>query len=229
MSDFNSTSSTTDLPPSVSNIIDSYVSEEKYKESVTSNKLLLTELEDTNKNYMLDCKMSYALAEKYIQKNELENISPITLSGIFISLLQVYTYEEILNDRETFVLAAGFCETNTFCYLYEYIHELINSYKYLNLPRLLVNRDIQFPSNVCGLSNSQSRYYQKLFESKITEENRILIWENFDDSSHNHYIIIYQCLIKILKLNPNVYSTIAWEKYSKEINELISYPGIRLP
>ena len=130
------------------NIIKSYIDEKEFKKTVSTDKQLIAELKNVDKDYMLDCVLSYKLSIYFIGKyggqmkyNKSFNVVRVPkdhkyniniLASIFIGLLQKYTYNDISNPKNVKLGDDLFNDGEEPKNLLEYItylyNEFINTY-----------------------------------------------------------------------------------------------------
>lgn len=134
------------IPKNIIKIIKSYINEDEYKKSITSDKQLLLELRDIEKDYTLNFILAHKLTKnfiinyknniKYIKNKDLvislgHDFDINILSGVFVALLHIYTYDELIDAKNiTDNYEFGRYEEKTqnlleyILYLYKYIYGL---------------------------------------------------------------------------------------------------------
>lgn len=205
------------IPKTLQNLIDSYENEEKYKSNINNKKLLLQELEDIDIGYMLNCKIAIDLAKKYILKYEIKNAHPNSIAGIFVSLLEKYSSEEILDAKNVKFEHRYFNDFQEASNLYEYIEFLISNFSYQKFPRYDFCPQF-YPDD------KDINYYKKIIKDNLNEEN----FDFFRETYKNDYDfvkklmnIIEICFHELCK-NGDCYDTICWTRYKKEINSSVA-------
>jgi hypothetical protein len=194
------------LPKELSNIIDTYEDEEKYKESIKNmnpkirNKLILDELENIDLDEIIQFKLARQLANNYIEsynkkyKKQKLNVDIKSLTGIFLSLLEIYSYEELLNptkiknlkddDYENLIIWSS---------LDDYINNLIFNIKILAEPN----------------------YYDEDSIFKFFHETTFKKFEDIHRKYSPHMEpseVLRDAYEQILKQNPNIKKTTSWKK-----------------
>jgi hypothetical protein len=100
------------LPNGINNIISSYEDEEKYKDQINNTnilqktKIIGEELKDIPNDEIIKFKLARQLAMNYIEKEQ-KKIDPSVLTGFFLPYLNIFTYDQLLNDYKNLEIKYG--------------------------------------------------------------------------------------------------------------------------
>jgi hypothetical protein len=149
-----------DLPQDLNNLIESYTTEEKYKDDfINSNTkakkdVLFNELKDIDMDLIINFKLAKQLAENYIQNSNKKMYNYLniqSLTGIFLPLLNTYKYEQLLNTEKLDVPDINIqYNTEREKSISKYIFNLKEEFLYFNYP----NRD-KYKTQILPLLNKQ--------------------------------------------------------------------------
>lgn len=96
------------LPNDISDLIGMYEEEEKYTNKIINTnpkvrkEIINEELENIELDHIIKFKLSMQLADNYIKKQN-KKIDPIVVAGIYLPLLNIYSYDELLNPNKDVV------------------------------------------------------------------------------------------------------------------------------
>lgn len=212
----------------ITDIINSYESEEKYVESIknknyiTHTNLISNELENIEIDEIIQFKLARQLAinlkqkakEKY-EKNK--GYTPIVLeadikciTGIFLSLLNVYRYEELLEPENIKNNINSSYETEIeWKHLSDYIDKLIENIEYKCTPFFYYWKSRILPA----------------FDSRIIEEieSKILKYEQISEKEYMEPSELFEDAYReMIKDNMDeIYVTINWQKYIRTYQDYV--------
>jgi hypothetical protein len=196
--------STSKLPNALENLVDSYVDETKHNLSITSNKLLYEEVKDIDKDYLLKCKYAHQCAEKYKTKYA-DKVSVSCLAGIFISLLDIFSYEEILNADVTKCNDGLIDDYTSGEELKDYIDQLIYTIIKSNSPSVFNNGEL----------------IDRKIDEKISDINLEILKTYKTDNKSYHYSIIIEICFHKLCADSNISLSDGWHKYNNQLTPYI--------
>jgi hypothetical protein len=212
----------TGLPTDLEQLANSYTDEKSHNIYVNTRKKLFEELDDIEIAELLKFKYARKLAAEYIIKYNLKNIKTAELSGLFVTLLGRFSYDEILNQSTELLVNFQINECYDDTALSDYDDTALS-----NCINILLAHFSDF-SSPYGYSEEKSEIQLQEFRSKISIEFYEQI-KTFVDKNHqkrgwskNKYftLILNECYNNMLSKHPEISK---YEYWLKHVDLIIPY------
>lgn len=188
------------LPPSIENLVQEYNDEKVYRENLNNTNQLLRkqilkeELKNISVNETVNFKLSRQLAINFIEKfsNNDINVDLSCLTGIFLSLLGIFTYEQLLYPADQTIPFYDEYNNDLYDYIFSqirYIEKIVQS----SLTKL----------NILPMLNPELQNVIKELGFYVTND------------------LLKEAYAMMLKNEPDVYSNLPWENYINKLEKYV--------